>query len=264
MLKETPLGKIVSYKDQYDPSLLVAIPRSENRSNLKWQTFNGIDLWMAYELSWLNPKGKPEVAIGEIEIPASSPYLIESKSMKLYFNSLNQTSFPGRQQVAETIAHDLSKCCNAAVSVSLHGLEPQPLGRFGGICLDSLDVTIDTYEPDPTLLRAGGLKTQETVYTDLFRSNCLITGQPDWASISIYYDGPQINHPSLLKYLISYRNHRGFHEHCTEQIFSDLMEYCDLEQLQVYARFTRRGGVDINCYRTTDGTKPGATRLARQ
>lgn len=259
-----PLGKTVSYVDQYDPTLLYPILRNEQRGKLAFANFNGLDIWMAYELSWINSKGKPQVAIAEIEIPATSPFLIESKSLKLYLNSLNQTPFEDKRDVAQTIAQDLSRTLQTTVAVTLHPLEPVTLGRFGGICLDSLDIQTDVYHPNPKLLRCGQAKVQETVYTDLFKSNCLITGQPDWASVSIYYSGPQIEHASLLKYLISYRNHRGFHEHCTEQIFSDIMEYCTPEKLQVFARFTRRGGIDINCYRTTDGSLPTSIRLARQ
>lgn len=258
------LGKTVSYTDKYDPSLLCPIPRVGQRSKLKNQQFNGIDLWTAYEVSWLNSKGKPQVAIVEIEIPSSSVNLVESKSFKLYLNSFNQTIFKDNNHIAETIARDLSRCCSSEIAVTVRSLEPVTLGRFGGTCLDTLDVEIDTYEPSPTLLRCGTTTVKETVYTDLFKSNCLITGQPDWASISIYYSGPQINHSSLLKYLVSYRNHCGFHEHCTEQIFSDLLEYCKCDQLQIFARFTRRGGIDINCYRTTDRSIPASTRLSRQ
>ncbi len=263
-MNSLPLGKTVAYSDKYNPSLLYPISRSEQRDKLKFSAFNGIDLWMAYELSWLDPKGKPQVAIGEIEIPSSSPFLVESKSLKLYLNSLNQTPFKDRYAVAETIAKDLSKCCGSTIAVTLNSLEPVALGRFGGTCLDTLDVSIDCYDPTPSLLKCDSGTVKETVYTDLFKSNCLITGQPDWASISIYYSGRQINHESLLKYLISYRNHCGFHEHCTEQIFSDLKEICRPEELQVFARFTRRGGIDINCYRTLDKSMPGTVRLSRQ
>lgn len=258
------LGKTVSYTDQYDPSLLCPIPRVEQRGKLVYSTFNGVDIWTAFEISWLNEKGKPQVAIAEIEIPAESPHLVESKSFKLYLNSFNQTTFKDQYQVAETIGRDLSRCCGSQIAVTLKNLEPTTLGRFGGTCLDTLDVEVNTYSPTPELLKCGSTKTKETVYTNLFKSNCLITGQPDWASVSIYYSGNQIDHASLLQYLVSFRNHCGFHEHCTEQIFSDLMQFCKCEQLQIFARFTRRGGIDINCYRTTDRSIPASTRLTRQ
>lgn len=258
------LGKSVAYTDQYDPTLLCPIPREGQRSQLRHTEFNGIDIWTAFEVSWLNLRGKPQVAIAEIEIPANSPNLVESKSFKLYLNSFNQTSFRDNNHVAETIARDLSLCCASQIAVTIRSLDPVTLGRFGGTCLDTLDIEVNKYDPSPELLKCGTASVKETVYSDLFKSNCLITGQPDWASISIYYSGRQIDHASLLKYLISYRNHCGFHEHCTEQIFSDLIEYCECDQLQIFARFTRRGGIDINCYRTTDSSIPTSARLARQ
>lgn len=263
-MENTLLGKTVSYVDKYDASLLFPISRNTERSKLRYSEFKGVDIWMAYELSWINSKGKPQVAIAEIEIPASSPNLVESKSLKLYFNSFNQTGFDDKQAVAHTIARDLSLCCGSSVTVTLLPLEPVALGRFGGTCLDQLEIETDIYNPDPRILVSKTGYIKETVYTDLFKSNCLITGQPDWASISIYYAGQPIDHASLLKYLISYRNHCGFHEHCAEQIFSDLKEFCKCDQIQLFARFTRRGGIDINCYRTTDNSTPLSTRLTRQ
>jgi 7-cyano-7-deazaguanine reductase len=257
---EILLGKDVKYKDFYDNSLLFPIKRSLNRNKIITQSelpFNGYDLWNCYELSWLNLKGKPEVRILHFVISANSEYLIESKSIKLYLNSFNNTKFTNEIEVLGLITKDLSSVSGLSVEVSMHPLDyyqKQPLSLFEGTLLDEIDVEIFDYEVNSDLLKIDFNSTdnviEETLYSNLLKSNCLVTNQPDWASVQIKYKGRKINHASLLKYLISYRNHNGFHEDCIEHIFIDILENCNPQELTIYAKYTRRGGVDINPFRT--------------
>ncbi|UXI01824.1 NADPH-dependent 7-cyano-7-deazaguanine reductase QueF [Photobacterium sp. TY1-4] len=267
------LGQQTEYKDQYDASLLQPVPRSLNRDDLdlgESLPFTGYDIWTLYELSWLNSKGLPQVAIGEVRLPASSPNLIESKSFKLYLNSFNQTRFDSWQHIADTLQQDLSACAGAEVDVTIQPLEDfddQPIVNFSGECIDNQDIEITSYDFDPAYLEnaAEGDVVTEELHSHLLKSNCLITSQPDWGSVRISYTGKQINREKLLRYLISFRNHNEFHEQCVERIFTDLMKYCQPELLTVYARYTRRGGLDINPYRTNMGKTPSNNfRLARQ
>ncbi len=259
-MSEILLGKDVKYKDFYDNSLLFPIKRSLNRNKIITQPelpFNGYDLWNCYELSWLNLKGKPEVRILHFVISANSEYLIESKSIKLYLNSFNNTKFTNEIEVLGLITKDLSSVSGSSVEVSMHTLDyyqKQPLSLFEGTLLDEIDVEIFDYEVNSDLLKIDFNSTdnviEETLYSNLLKSNCLVTNQPDWASVQIKYKGRKINHASLLKYLISYRNHNGFHEDCIEHIFIDILENCNPQELTIYAKYTRRGGVDINPFRT--------------
>jgi len=259
-MSEILLGKDVKYKDFYDNSLLFPIKRSLNRNKIITQSelpFNGYDLWNCYELSWLNLKGKPEVRILHFVISANSEYLIESKSIKLYLNSFNNTKFTNEIQVLDLITKDLSSVSGLSVEVSMHPLDyyqKQPLSLFEGTLLDEIDLEIFDYEVNSDLLEIDFNSTdnviEETLYSNLLKSNCLVTNQPDWASVQIKYKGRKINHASLLKYLISYRNHNGFHEDCIEHIFIDILENCKPQELTIYAKYTRRGGVDINPFRT--------------
>jgi 7-cyano-7-deazaguanine reductase len=267
------LGQSTEYKDQYDPSLLQPVPRSLNRDDLALGDnlpFTGYDIWTLYELSWLNSKGLPQVAIGEVRLPASSPNLIESKSFKLYLNSFNQTRFANWQDIADTLQKDLTACAGADVDVTVQPLEDfdnQPIVNFTGECIDNQDIEIADYEFNPDYLEgaAEGDIVSEELNSHLLKSNCLITSQPDWGSVRISYKGKKINREKLLRYLISFRNHNEFHEQCVERIFTDLMKYCQPELLTVYARYTRRGGLDINPYRTNQGKTPSNNfRLARQ
>ncbi|WP_299020374.1 NADPH-dependent 7-cyano-7-deazaguanine reductase QueF [uncultured Photobacterium sp.] len=267
------LGQSTEYKDQYDPSLLQPVPRSLNRDDLALGDdlpFTGYDIWTLYELSWLNSKGLPQVAIGEVRLPASSPNLIESKSFKLYLNSFNQTRFESWQQIADTLQKDLSDCAGATVDVTIQPLadfDNQPIVNFAGECIDNQDIEITDYEFNPAHLEgaAEGEVVTEELNSHLLKSNCLITSQPDWGSVKISYQGKKINREKLLRYLISFRNHNEFHEQCVERIFTDLMKFCQPELLTVYARYTRRGGLDINPYRTNQGKTPSNNfRLARQ
>ncbi|MGP9435673.1 NADPH-dependent 7-cyano-7-deazaguanine reductase QueF [Ewingella sp. AOP8-B2-18] len=272
-LSQLTLGKSTPYRDQYDASLLQAVPRSMNREPLGLfpdnLPFHGSDIWTLYELSWLNDKGLPQVAVGEISLNANSINLIESKSFKLYLNSFNQTKFASWDVVLETLTRDLSACAEGDVSVTLTRLEDvegSPVGRFAGECIDNQDITINSYEfsTDYLAQAAGDEMVEESLVSHLLKSNCLITHQPDWGSVQIQYRGPKINREALLRYLVSFRNHNEFHEQCVERIFNDIMHFCTPETLAVYARYTRRGGLDINPWRSNFPFTPATARLVRQ
>lgn len=268
------LGKATSYIDKYDVKLLDPIPRSLARSTLALSSgqglpFRGVDIWTAYEISWLDPLGKPIVAMAEFEFPFDSVAIVESKSFKLYLNSLNQSTFEHWSDVSALLVRDLSALTQADVVVRLmtlrQGLSLR-LGAFDGENIDELAVDCSSYEPDPALLalRGDGQEVSELLCSDLLKSNCPVTGQPDWASLSVRYKGPAIDRAGLLRYIVSYRHHRDFHEHCVESIFIDIMTRCQPSELSVYARYTRRGGLDINPFRTNCADRPPELRLARQ
>ncbi|CNH29183.1 NADPH-dependent 7-cyano-7-deazaguanine reductase QueF [Yersinia enterocolitica] len=272
-LAELTLGKPTAYCDNYDVTLLQAVPRSMNREPLGLYPdnlpFHGADIWTLYELSWLNNKGLPQVAVGEISLNADSVNLIESKSFKLYLNSFNQTAFTDWESVRTTLQQDLSACAQGEVSVTLYRLDEmthQPIANFSGECLDEQDICIDSYEFNADYLQgaAGKNRVTESLVSHLLKSNCLITHQPDWGSVQISYSGPQINREALLRYLISFRHHNEFHEQCVERIFNDIMRFCQPETLSVYARYTRRGGLDINPWRSNTDFVLLTGRLARQ
>ena len=238
------------YPNQYSPHHLLPISRAEQRKQLGLQEplpFAGHDFWTAFELSWLNPKGKPQVAIAEITVPCTSKYLIESKSLKLYFNSFNQTQFTSTDTVMTHIKEDLSQTTHSTITLKLKAVPQTTLRPLPttGICLDTLDIAIDHYTVTPTLLTVGSEQVDELLYSHLLKSNCPLTGQPDWATIIIQYTGPQIHHAHLLEYLISFRNHKGFHEQCVERIFMDLQAQCQPTTLHISAHYARRGGIDI-------------------
>lgn len=269
----SPLGKPTEYRADYAPELLYPIPRQLKRDELGIRPdalpFVGEDIWNAYELSWLNPRGKPVVALGAFRVPADSPNLIESKSFKLYLNSFNQTAFADLDEVQSTLERDLSAAAGAPVGVRLENLSAQPRVQPGypaGTCLDELDIACDRYQPAPELLgTTDGPVGEETLYSHLLKSNCLVTGQPDWAMVVIRYRGRPIDRAGLLRYLVSFRGHNEFHEQCVERIYCDLSRHCAPEALLVYARYTRRGGLDINPCRSS-GEFPLAdnTREVRQ
>lgn len=266
----SPLGKNIPYCNQYDPNLLFRIPRAANRNALQIPTplpFKGVDLWNGFEMAWLNPKGKPMVGIAAFSFPCTSPNHMESKSFKLYLHSFNQTTFESPQAVIDTLVRDLSNAAEAPVDVKLTLLEnmsPAQLSHFDGICLDTLDITCNVYNTQPDFLTTKEGHIEETVYSNLLKSNCRVTGQPDWASIQIQYAGKPIDHAGLLKYIVSFRNQLEFHEQCVEHIFMDIMQRCHPRKLTVYARYTRRGGLDINPYRSTEDTFPDNIQLLRQ
>ena len=328
-----PLGKDVSYPKGYDASLLFPMPRLDARLTLGLTSlpssattlpgalpFKGFDLWNAYELSWLNAKGLPKVALLRLKVPCTSPNIIESKSLKLYLNSFNQTRFETVHHVFDLLRKDFARALGCELELELVGPDQfanERIAEFGGVDLDKLDVEIDCYQPDAALLKlkgdisetvrtgeaagvrdtastgvikgsiesadtkvtakasdAKGKRDQsifgrtsisEKVFSRLLKSNCPVTDQPDWACIEIEYTGPAIDHASLLKYIVSYRMHNGFHEHCVEKIFVDILKQCAPTSLSVYARYTRRGGLDINPWRATFDVKPPAIgRSARQ
>ena len=267
------LGKQVDYEFEYNPDLLQGVPRSLSRDTLNLAgsglPFDGIDTWTGYELSWLNLKGKPNVAILECHVPITSKNLIESKSFKLYLNSFNQTKFASAEDVRQVLQADLSACAGEPVEVNL--ILPEQFSslqfqEFNGTLLDSLDVEIDQYSPNTQYLTVAKNVTgvQETLVSHLLKSNCLITSQPDWASIQVRYEGKAIEHEGLLKYLISFRQHNEFHEQCVERIYNDIMQHCQPDKLTVCARYTRRGGLDINPFRSNYEAPYANHRQARQ
>jgi 7-cyano-7-deazaguanine reductase len=264
------LGKATEYREIYAPDLLQAVPRSMNRVELNLTTelpFFGTDRWNGYELSWLNSKGKPHVAIMRCEVPVSSLNLIESKSFKLYLNSFNQSHFDNIESVVDTLTADLSQCAGEKVKVMLFKpaeFSQMQISSFDAVSIDDLDIEIKDYQLAPSILHAGGEQVEESLTSDLLKSNCLITNQPDWGSVFIRYQGQQINHEGLLRYLISFRQHNEFHEQCVERIFCDIMAHCKPNKLSVYARYTRRGGLDINPFRSNFEQIYPEVRLARQ
>jgi 7-cyano-7-deazaguanine reductase len=269
--EDSPLGKPAAYGDRYDAGLLFPIARAPQRSALGLTgplPFSGADLWTAYELSWLDPRGKPEVAIAYFNVPAESTHIVESKSLKLYLNSFSQTPFESSAAVGRTIAADLAHAFGGEVGVTLAGprdFERLRLEELAGESIDDLPIEVRDYAPRPDLLGAAGPPVEEALVSHLFKANCPVTGQPDWGSIQIRYRGPRIDRAGLLGYLVSFRQHTGFHEHCVERIFVEVRSRCHPEQLTVYARFTRRGGIDINPFRSDwEVPPPAGTRSARQ
>ncbi|MCY4328511.1 MAG: NADPH-dependent 7-cyano-7-deazaguanine reductase QueF [Endozoicomonadaceae bacterium] len=270
-INKTLLGKATQYESRYNKNLLHGVPREENRKLLGIKEnnlpFKGEDLWNLYELSWLNPKGKPVIATAEVRCAINSINLIESKSFKLYLNSFNQTHFNCSEQVRKTIEQDLAEIAQGDVRVILYPLALNTICSFNALCIDDEDIEITAYTLDKTILENAVIeenKVSECLCSHLLKSNCLITGQPDWASVFIRYMGPEIQRNKLLQYLISFRQHNEFHEQCVERIFIDIKKYCFPEQLTVYARYTRRGGLDINPLRSDHEITAHNIRLLRQ
>ncbi|HRF84780.1 MAG: NADPH-dependent 7-cyano-7-deazaguanine reductase QueF [Xanthomonadales bacterium] len=269
---DSSLGREVAYPTRYDPSLLFPIPRAGARAELGLDAaaalpFIGHDRWHAYELGWLDARGKPQVATATVHVPADSPNLVESKSLKLYLNSLNAARFADAEALRVRIAADLSRSAGAPVTVAF-GLPPmlEP-GTDAGESLDALEADFDAYgPPDANCLHADpGAVVEEYLHSALLKSNCPVTGQPDWASVHLRYRGPRIDRAGLLRYLVGYRDHAGFHEQCVERIFLDVLRRCRPGGLSVEARYTRRGGLDINPWRATSGSPvPAALRDPRQ
>ena len=270
------LGQATQYPDQYDPSLLFPIPRAENRAKLGFKDsqalpFVGVDIWNAFELSWLNKKGKPQIALAEFQIPADSPNMIESKSFKLYLNSLNSTHFADEHQLRELLIKDLSAVAGSKITTRIQATEAvakKGMQEMSGVLLDRLDIEVDPNLPaNPNLLGINESfgPIEQCLVSHLLKSNCPVTGQPDWASVQIRYQGRPILEEGLLRYLIGFRQLGEFHEHCVETIFTDIKRQCKPEKLSVYARYTRRGGLDINPFRTDHNSPwPDNIRHARQ
>ena len=267
----SPLGKASNYAMHYTPELLFSMSRAPKRQEIGITDalpFYGYDNWNAYEVSWLNEKGKPVVAMAKITVPANSPCIFESKSLKLYLNSFNNTRFSTMAEVSLLIKKDLSRVTQAEVKVELQDLysaTKNNLALLPGQNIDHLDISTDVYENYPAFLTTGTKNITEELNSDLLKSNCLVTKQPDWGSFYIQYTGEQIQHEGLLKYIISMRNHNEFHEQCIERIFMDITHYCKPKMLTVYGGYTRRGGIDINPFRSTDPeAKMENRRLVRQ
>ena len=277
--EQSQLGKPVAYADRYDPSLLYPIARAGKRDELGIAgapPFFGADLWTAFELSWLNARGKPQVAIAHFTIPCETANIVESKSLKLYLGSFTNTNFASPEAVRDRLRADLSEVvwrgapAPATIGVRLllpDAFDREPVHELDGLNLDRLDIECTHYTPAPELLTAAFDEppVEETLTSNLLKSNCLVTGQPDWGSIQIRYAGPQMDQEALLRYLVSFRNHNEFHEQCVERIFMDLWRRCRPQRLAVYARYTRRGGLDINPLRTSHPMAlPANVRTARQ
>ncbi|MGZ5181089.1 MAG: NADPH-dependent 7-cyano-7-deazaguanine reductase QueF [Ramlibacter sp.] len=277
--EQSLLGKPARYSDQYDPSLLYPIPRAAKRQELgigAQPPFFGADLWTAYELSWLTPRGKPVVAIAHVTVPCETPNIIESKSFKLYLNSFSNTRFASADEVLARLRADLAEAvwrgapAASGIGVRVVGadlFDREQVHELDGINLDRLDIECTHYTPEPSLLAAAvdEQPVEEVLVSNLLKSNCLVTGQPDWGSVQIRYAGPQIDQGGLLRYLVSLRNHDEFHEQCVERIFVDIRQRCRPTKLAVYARYTRRGGLDINPFRTSHPLAlPPNVRTARQ
>ncbi|CAM4233129.1 NADPH-dependent 7-cyano-7-deazaguanine reductase QueF [Vreelandella rituensis] len=270
-LANAPLGRESAYPEHYNPALLYPIARAANRAPLGIEEgalpFVGEDEWHAFEMSWLNARGKPLVAVARFRLPADSPNLIESKSWKLYLNSFNQTCFESQNAVIKMLEQDLGVAARAPVKVELVDVDDETLTprKLPGECLDELDIAVSDYTPSAEHLQVGDAIVEETLYSHLLKSNCPVTGQPDWGSVLIRYRGPKLDREGLLRYLIGYRQHQDFHEHCVEHIFCDLMARATPERLLVMARYVRRGGLDISPWRGTPGERPPEPlRLARQ
>jgi 7-cyano-7-deazaguanine reductase len=278
--EQSQLGKVSAYVDQYDASLLFPIPRVGKRAEIGVgpgaTPFFGADLWTAFELSWLTPRGKPQVALAHITVPCETLNIIESKSFKLYLNSFNNTRFADAAEVQARLRADIGEAVwrgaatQASVGVRLllpEMFDREPVHELDGVNLDRLDIDCTRYTPAPELLRASfdEQPVSEVLTSNLLKSNCLVTGQPDWGSVQIGYSGPQIDQGGLLQYLVSFRNHNEFHEQCVERIFMDVWTRCKPVKLFVYARYTRRGGLDINPFRTSHPQAlPANVRTARQ
>ena len=277
--EQSLLGKPAAYSDRYDPTLLFPIPRADKRAELGLSgqpPFFGADLWTVYELSWLTPRGRPQVAMAHVTVPCETPHIVESKSFKLYINSFSNTPFPSPEAVRERLRADLTEAVwrgqTPGASVGVRLLMPEDFAReriaeLEGLSLDRLDIDCDRYTPAPEYLTAAfhEAPVEESLTSHLLKSNCLVTGQPDWGSVQVHYSGPQIDQGGLLRYLVSFRNHNEFHEQCVERIFMDIWRHCRPIKLSVYARYTRRGGLDINPWRTSHpGALPPNQRTARQ
>jgi 7-cyano-7-deazaguanine reductase len=270
----SPLGKASIYSAQYDPGLLFPISRKEKRDELGLSgtlPFFGVDIWNAYEVSWLNMRGKPQIAIATVMVPADSPSIVESKSFKLYLNALNQTRLAGTDALLELLRADLSAAIGAPIQATLmlpDAFEKLKISELKGLSLDRLDIEVTSYVANDALLhsRTDEAPVEEILVSHLLKSNCLVTGQPDWGSVQIQYVGAPIDQEGLLQYLIGFREHHEFHEQCVERIFMDIMRRCKPQKLAVYARYTRRGGIDINPWRSnfTTGQRPPNQRNARQ
>jgi 7-cyano-7-deazaguanine reductase len=270
-MTELPLGKSTSYPDRYAPDVLCPVARAENRERIGIAAelpFAGVDIWNAWDLTWLGAQGQPQTATAEIRIPADSPRIVESKSMKLYLGSFAMSGYASPDALRDVMTGDLARCTGAAVSVRIDTLDAtqgRGLQRLPGVSLDRAGIECSVWEVDAGLLRADkDTPVREDLYSDALRSLCPVTGQPDLASVLICYAGPKIDRAALLRYVVSYRRHQDFHENCVERMFVDIVERCGARELTVYARYQRRGGIDINPFRSNFEAAPKNLRLWRQ
>ncbi|MRI32362.1 NADPH-dependent 7-cyano-7-deazaguanine reductase QueF [Endozoicomonas sp. OPT23] len=271
LVNASPLGKVSEYQTHYNPELLFPIPRKEKQKELGLDPedlpFVGSDVWFAYELSWLNSKGKPLAMVGRFELPCNSPSLIESKSFKLYLNSFNQSAFDSVEAVQNLMVKDLSAAAGATVGVKLMTIaEMESFGfhHAEGVEVDQLDISIDCYDYSPDLLQRAEGQKEEVLVSHLLKSNCPVTGQPDWGTVVVEYKGQAIDHESFLRFICSFRGHQEFHEQCVERVFTEIRSRFEMEELTVYARYVRRGGLDINPWRSTHQAEQKDVRLIRQ
>jgi len=268
MTDQIPLGQATSYPDRYSPEILYAIARTDSREALELGAdlpFSGTDIWNAWDLSWLDDKGLPQTAVAQISVPAESANIVESKSLKLYLDSFAMTRFATADDVAGAVLKDLSACTGSEINVDLLvGSNVNAVEDFPGRCIDELDVACDQYDIDPSLLSAGNDVVEESLHSHLLRSLCPVTSQPDAGSVLVSYRGPRIDPAGLLQYVVSFRNHNDFHEACVERMFLDISARCNPEQLTVHACYQRRGGIDINPYRSNQEGAATNYRLWRQ
>ncbi len=270
MAGESPLGRQADYPEEYAPDVLFPIARADQRGKLGIAAelpFHGVDIWNAWELTWLKPNGQPDTAMAEIRVPADSENIVESKSLKLYLGSFAMSRYATGIELDETITADLSAVTKSVVEVKLRSTrktDGKRTKRMPGECLDSADVDCDVYDVEPSLLQTHDDVVREDLYSDLLRSLCPVTGQPDFGSVMFSYVGPRIDRESLLRYIVSFRQHNDYHEHCVERMFMDIRERCRPRALTVYARYQRRGGIDINPYRSDFEEAPKNLRLWRQ
>ena len=267
---ELLLGKATPVVEEYAPQLLYPIPRSRARESLGFNeglSFSGADLWHAYEMSWLNKEGTPVVRVGRFLIPCSSPYMVESKSFKLYLNSLNNTRFNSDEFVRKAIVQDIGNIAGTSVELELLPVDSPELSgqELAGHCLDELAIEVEAGEPSAQMLQTDTQQlVEETLYSHLLRSLCPVTGQPDWATVWIHYRGRALEHKSLLRYIVSYRSHQEFHEQCVERMFRDISSVVAPKTLSIQAFYTRRGGMDINPFRSSDPGQRPLPRIDRQ
>lgn len=270
--KNLPLGQQLLASSEYDPEQLRSVSRKIGRKNIGISDnsslpFMGEDVWNCWELSWLNSQGKPAIAVAEIRVPAGTSNMVESKSLKLYLNSFSMTRVGSADSLREIIARDIGRIVEEHVSVQL--ILPEAFGKLRiiepeGICIDRQKIMITEFSINPNLLAVEKSRVSETLYSRLIRTNCPVTGQPDWATVCLTYSGPRIRPDSLLRYFVSFRQHKGFHESCVETMFCHILQKCQPESLTISARFTRRGGIDINPFRSTESSSSPNFRDPRQ
>ncbi|MGI9260547.1 MAG: NADPH-dependent 7-cyano-7-deazaguanine reductase QueF [Woeseiaceae bacterium] len=269
-MSTNPLGQSAEYPQEYAPEVLFAIPRTESRATLGIDAdlpFQGSDIWNAWDFTWLDNRGQPVAGTASFSIDADSPNIVESKSLKLYLGSFAMTRYEDGVDIVKALYDDLTKLTGLPVSVAIDSNfdeNVRVIEQLPGQNIDKQPMTRWSDEVDPELLRAADETVTETLHTNLLRSLCPVTGQPDIGSLMIHYRGPRIDRSSLIDYIVSFRQHEDFHETCVERMFLDIKEHCGPDELTVYACYNRRGGIDINPFRTDFGDEPPIGRFWRQ